>query len=259
MTIYFIKSLQLELTNNTRQILTDSEIEQLLTHFGSTNPLLRDTIFHPLCSKLITANILTRQQKRTLTKRLLTKDYLFKNISLHASDAIFQRIDSLVMLNQLIANDNTVANFLLSDQLEDTATALIKYMSEETDYRGFIFEGGKGMALFYVTLAELLTTSIQHPQLSDSTKYELVKHFFKIYSQRSHHFIYNEEQALANTILTFTNIIPSMEVNIITDIAQWHPETLFTSAEHVASFYNKKRLEQALMAHNQHLSIRLNT
>lgn len=248
MGIDFIKSLQLELTNNTRQTLTDSELEQLLTHFGSTNPLLRDTIFHPLCTKLIAANILTRQQKRTLAKQLLTKDYLFKSISLPASDAIFQRIDSLVLLNQLIANDNTEANFLLSDQLEETATALIKYMSEETDYRGFIFEDGQGMALFYVSLADVLNTSIQHPQLSTSTKYELVKHFFKIYRQRSHHFIYNEERTLAGTILTFTTAIPSRKANITAEITQWQPAAVFTSAENIASFYNKKRLEQALMA-----------
>lgn len=156
----------------------------------------------------------------------------------------------MIVLNQLIANDNTVANFLLSDQLQKTARVLINYMAAENDYRGFVFEGSKGRALFYENLSDLLNTIIKHPRLATVTKFELVQHFFTMYRQRNQHFIYNEERALANTIVTLQTVIPSLAANITSELTKWQPETVFSSTENLASFYNKKRLEQALKAHN---------
>ncbi|MDR6245744.1 DUF2785 domain-containing protein [Paenibacillus hunanensis] len=128
----------------------DSMLALMFAEIGSTDAELRDSIIYSLFSEMIVYQPLTIQQLHEIREKALSHEGMFYKIGERNTDSVFTRSFSVLLLPLLLERNNR-EYFLVEDQIQEIKQAILRYLSEEKDFRGYIAEKGWGHALAHIS------------------------------------------------------------------------------------------------------------
>lgn len=117
--------------------------EKMLVNIGVTDSELRDNLIYTTFSRLIVGGYLTEQNLRNIFTTILDDQHIFYKIGEKDSDSVFTRSFS-VLLIPLLLMCNKKQNFLGESELLLIKDEILRYLSIEKDFRGYV--PGKGWA-----------------------------------------------------------------------------------------------------------------
>jgi hypothetical protein len=119
---------------------------EMLPHMGTTDSELRDDlIYMTLAQWVAVQQVLDGDQLQMVWPILLDKDHLFYKIGEKESDSVFMRSFSMLNL-ALFVEVHNLKPYLHKDEVLKIKTAVLRYLAEEQDLRGYILQDDKGWA-----------------------------------------------------------------------------------------------------------------
>ncbi|TCI23442.1 DUF2785 domain-containing protein [Exiguobacterium sp. SL-9] len=147
-------------------------IRSMLHHIGSTDPELRDQLIYTLFYRFIIEDEqLTNEQLTDLFNTTL-KYHLFHGIGEAASDTVFTRSFSTLLI-ALIVHQDRQQGFLSEPDLEMLKAKLLAYLDCEIDTRGYVPTKGWAHAIAHV--ADTFDELVLHPSLDETEFGEILE------------------------------------------------------------------------------------
>ncbi|MFK3985897.1 DUF2785 domain-containing protein [Exiguobacterium mexicanum] len=147
-------------------------IQSMLHHIGSTDAELRDQLIYTLFYRFIIEDEqLTNEQLTDLFNTTL-KYHLFHGIGETASDTIFTRAFSTLLIALILYRDRQ-RGFLLEADLEMLKAKLLAYLDCEIDTRGYVPTKGWAHAIAHV--ADAFDELVLHPHLDETEFGEILE------------------------------------------------------------------------------------
>ena len=111
--------------------------QEILPLLGSTDGPLRERKVLGVLFVWIKRRVLSDEQIRALLKILLDEKHLFVGIGESGTDTVYMRAFAVFLLTAFVQTHQVQA-YLPANELEDVRSALIRYLDEEKDLRGYI-------------------------------------------------------------------------------------------------------------------------
>lgn len=177
-TIYQERDLKLMLTDikdgtvRLQELDEERVIQSMLHHIGSTDAELRDQLIYTLFYRFII-------EDEQLTNELLTdlfnstlKYHLFHGIGETASDTVFTRAFSTLLIALILYQDRQ-QGFLSEPDLDMLKAKLLAYLDCEIDTRGYVPTKGWAHAIAHV--ADAFDELVLHPSLDETEFGEILE------------------------------------------------------------------------------------
>lgn len=146
--------------------------ENMLMQIGNTDSYLRDELIYQSFGKLIYSNQLGTNELETLLVRLTQDDYLFYEIGEQATDSVFTRSFSVLVIAAIIEYD--VVKLQVDNRIiKHTVEKVTEYMITEKDTRGFV--EGKGWAHAIAHGADALDALAKHPEMQKADTVKILQ------------------------------------------------------------------------------------
>ncbi|MEG0449027.1 MAG: DUF2785 domain-containing protein [Lysinibacillus sp.] len=168
----------------------NSFLNQMLHHIGSADAELRDQLIYRTFVKLISDDLLAKEQMQFLFDEATNDKYLYNALGERNTDTVFTRSFSALLIANLLAKD-IEAPSLDSAKLDNFFKKCGRYLLLEEDTRGFVDQ--KGWAHSFAHGADLAATSIRHPAF-DVSKASAILHALKMSFWKGTVFVDDEEE-----------------------------------------------------------------
>lgn len=146
--------------------------ENMLMQIGNADSYLRDELIYQSFGKLIYSNQLSANELETLLVRLTQDDYLFYEIGEQATDSVFTRSFSVLVIAAIIEYD--VVKLQVDNRIiKHTVEKVTEYMITEKDTRGFV--EGKGWAHAIAHGADALDALAKHPEMQKADTVKILQ------------------------------------------------------------------------------------
>lgn len=175
----------IQLQKNDLNALTST----MLAHIGITDEYTREMLIYQCFRYFIEERVLVSDQLEDLLSACLEQNYLYLDISIPQTDAIFTRSSVLALITLIIKYD-TAHSCLQSNQVIKTLEIVLQYFVLETDYRVYIPYKGYPQTLLKGT--DTLYALIGNPNIP-SSYYEEIIHCL-INKVFNHHIVYYNEE-----------------------------------------------------------------
>lgn len=171
-------------------------IQSMLHHIGSTDPELRDQLIYTLFYRFIIEDEqLTNEQLIYLFNTTL-KYHLFHGIGETASDTVFTRAFSTLLIALIVYQDRQ-QRFLSETDIDMLMAKLLAYLDCEIDTRGYVPE--KGWAHSIAHVADAFDELALHPSLGETEFGEMLEALWsKVLIPNI--YIHDEDERLLNPI-----------------------------------------------------------
>ncbi|ERG66248.1 DUF2785 domain-containing protein [Exiguobacterium chiriqhucha] len=171
-------------------------IQSMLHHIGSTDPELRDQLIYTLFYRfIIEDDHLTNEQLTDMLHTTL-KYHLFHGIGETASDTVFTRAFSTLLIALIVYQDRQ-QRFLSETDIDMLMAKLLAYLDCEIDTRGYVPE--KGWAHSIAHVADALDELALHPYLDETEFGEMLEALWsKVLIPNI--YIHDEDERLLNPI-----------------------------------------------------------
>ncbi|WP_214833874.1 DUF2785 domain-containing protein [Exiguobacterium sp. E4787] len=171
-------------------------IQSMLHHIGSTDPELRDQLIYTLFYRfIIEDDHLTDEQLTDLFNTTL-KYHLFHGIGETASDTVFTRAFSTLLIALIVYQDRQ-REFLSEADLDMLKAKLLAYLDCEIDTRGYV--PGKGWAHSIAHVADAFDELVLHPHLDETEFGEMLEALWDKVMIPSL-YVHDEDERLLNPI-----------------------------------------------------------
>lgn len=178
---------------NTHENLTDI----LFSYLGSTDPELRDDIAYTVYANWLKRGMYSSETIKSHVDRLLAN--LDKGIGETASDTIFLRTFSILLLAEMVHNDNKKSS-LEKNQIKTILAKSLWYLDAEKDPRGHIPVKGWAHALAHT--ADLMLVLARNRNIGEADLWKMLAAISnKITHSTNHVYIHGEDERLANTVI----------------------------------------------------------
>ncbi|TCI31614.1 DUF2785 domain-containing protein [Exiguobacterium sp. SL-10] len=147
-------------------------IQSMLHHIGSTDPELRDQLIYTLFYRFIIEDEQLTNEQLTEMFQTTLKYHLFYGIGEAASDNVFTRAFSTLLI-ALIVHQDRQQGFLSESDLEMLKAKLLAYLDCELDTRGYV--PGKGWAHAIAHVADTFDELALHPYLDETEFSEILE------------------------------------------------------------------------------------
>lgn len=111
--------------------------QEILPLLGSTDGPLRERKVLGVLFVWVKRRVLADDQLRAMLKTLLDDQHLFLGIGESKADTVYMRAFAVFLLTAFVQAHQEKA-YLPANELEDVRTAVIRYLREERDLRGYI-------------------------------------------------------------------------------------------------------------------------
>ena len=151
-----LKQLLIEIKDNDYAAPDDMDgiIDDMLAHIGNPDGELRDKLiystFYQWCEEKA---VVSTTQMRHILDTCISDTHLFHGIGESGTDSVFTRAFSSLLINIAFCV-HYEQPFLSVKDIQDVKAAVLRYISEEKDYRGYI--DGKGWAHAVAHIADAL-------------------------------------------------------------------------------------------------------
>lgn len=162
--------LELKEALETVDTITPERVQELmpvlLENIGSTDSELRDDLIYGLfCKLIVEEKCVDEGALKTLFHTLLSEDYMFYNIGNTHDDSVFKRSFSVLTLTLVVSRLIDMEGLSLDD-MRDLMAQTKRYLSLESDSRGYVSE--KGWAHSIAHCADLIEQISCFDQLTES-------------------------------------------------------------------------------------------
>lgn len=175
---------------------SDWLLQEMLAHIGSVDAELRDHLIYRTFIELLSDNLLTPQQLHYLFETAISEDFLYLHIGETATDSVFTRSFSALLVAGLLAKDAELL-VLNDDDLHIFFKKIGRYLLLEQDMRGYVQD--KGWAHSIAHGADLAATTIKHPKF-DLQYAPSILHALKLVTWKDNVYINDEEERLINIV-----------------------------------------------------------
>lgn len=186
----------------------DDTLEAMLAHIGDTDPALRDKLIYRGFCRLILSGKLTPQQLHLIVKTGLDDNHLFYKIGENGTDSVFTRSFSVLLFSLLLYRHQEDA-FLTEGEIGDIYTAMIRYLSEERDYRGYV--PGRGWAHAVAHTADAVDELVKIPSLPREKVMRLLAVVSDVMANSDAVFAHNEDGRMAEAVKTAFMNLPAWD------------------------------------------------
>jgi hypothetical protein len=168
--------------------------QKLLVNLGSSDEELRDDLSYMILARgILEPGKLESEQLKQLLISVLSDEHLFYHIGEVNNDSILMRSFSNLIIAAILYTDASRPG-LSRESIGRVKDALVRYVREEKDWRGYI--EGKGWAHSMAHLAEALDTYAQHPHATSDDRKDVLKLLSQL-SKTSVPLFYEEDVRLA--------------------------------------------------------------
>ncbi|KRK38953.1 DUF2785 domain-containing protein [Loigolactobacillus bifermentans] len=225
-----------------------TQIDFLLTHLKSLNPLVRDKGVYFLFNDLIQTQAFTTAQLRQIKDRLITPETLFDHILEPQNNVVFQRSFSVLLLSVILYTDRMRDHFLTKSELKEINITLATYTALESDGRGYVDQYGWAHAFTHIgnAFSELAQSKV----LVRGDKIFLLVVLLERYKRLNTSLIFGEPERLAWAMINLVNQDPLYRDYLLLMLKNWqHDLAMLRPKKHYdfwVRWYNRSRLLQAL-------------
>lgn len=171
--------------------------ETLFSYLGSTDPELRDDIAYIVYANWLKREMYSSETIRSHVDKLLSN--LDKGIGEIASDTVFLRTFSMLLLAEIVHNDNK-KTLLARQQPKSILEKGLSYLGTEKDPRGYIPVKGWAHALAHT--ADLMLVLARNRNIGAAELWSmLVAISSKIVHSTDHVYIHGEDERLASAVI----------------------------------------------------------
>lgn len=224
------------------------QIDFLLTHLKSLNPMVRDKGVYFLFNDLIQTRAFTTAQLRRIKDRLSAPESLFDHILEPQNNAVFQRSFSMLLLSVILYTDRLSEHFLTKSELKQINITLATYIALESDGRGYIDQYGWAHAFTHIgnAFSELAQSKV----LVRGDKIFLLVVLLERYKRLNTSLIFGEPERLAWAITNLVSQDKLYHDYLLLMLKNWqHDLAMLRPKKHYdfwVRWYNRSRLLQAL-------------
>jgi hypothetical protein len=177
----------------------DHIVDACLTHLGSTDPELRDGLIYPLLARWSTRGVLGDDQKKHLLRRLLDDDHLRFELGEVRDDSVFMRSFSALSIPAIVYAHRQEP-FLSHEEILEIHAAVLAYLREERDQRGYV--PGKGWAHAIAHAADTVDEIALCQEISLEQLREMLEVLFEVITTDEDVYAYDEDERLTTAVVT---------------------------------------------------------
>ncbi|RHB50551.1 DUF2785 domain-containing protein [Exiguobacterium sp. AM39-5BH] len=171
-------------------------LQSMLHHIGSTDAELRDQLIYTLFYRFIIEDEQLTDEQLTDMFQTTLKYHLFHGIGETASDTVFTRAFSTLLVALIVYQDRQ-RGFLSEADLDMLKAKLLAYLDCEIDTRGYV--PGKGWAHSIAHVADAFDELALHPHLDETEFGEMLEALWDKVMIPSI-YVHDEDERLLNPI-----------------------------------------------------------
>ena len=171
-------------------------IEAMMEHIWSTDPELRDKLIYSSFFRLI--NNLNHDKLIELLELSLSDSFLFKGIGENGTDTVFTRTFTSLLIALILYRDNQ-DDFLPQSTILKVKDALLNYLNEENDLRGYVPE--KGWAHSIAHVADALDELVVNKKCPSEFFQEILEALCRKMFYSINVYIHNEDERLITPLM----------------------------------------------------------
>jgi len=183
--------------------ISDEDIQLAITQLANPLPKYRDTGAFLFLSDIIQNELISEDQLRLLTQRLVSDEQLFSHILEPENDGIYGRSFSILVLSLLLFTQRTKIHFMSADQMDFVINQVALYVALERDTRGFI--GTNGWAHAFTHIGNVLAELFMMPQLMRADKLFLLASMLAGYRELKQPLMMGETERLVEVVIYAAN------------------------------------------------------
>ena len=192
-----------EIAADNYQAPTRPEIYPLIlamgTYIGSIDPELRDELIFTTMTTWIGRDVFEPNDLNEILKVVLNEQHLFWGLGEEGTDTVFTRTFSMLVVS-VVLNAHLRHPFLADNELQVIKKKILRYLSKERDFRGFV--PGKGWAHAAAHTADTLSELLQCPSLEKSDLQELFAAIKGLVQNSETVYTWEEDERLVTALLS---------------------------------------------------------
>ena len=184
----------------------------MMQHIGSTDAELRDGLIAPAFYYWVLDRVLFEpEQMRHLLRLTLDDQHLFYKIGESGTNSVFSRTFSLLMLPLLLIVHREKAAYLSKEEVLDVKTAVLRYLAEEQDLRGYV--PGPGWAHAIAHAADALDDIVQCQEVEAADLREVLEAVRAAMCRHERPYSHEEDERMVTAVLAAyqRSLIPDSE------------------------------------------------
>ena len=172
-------------------VISKELLDQMLHHIGSLDPILRDDLIFSRLAEWIMSGELPVTSAKRIVSFVLSPDGLFYKMKTSDDTAVFTRSFSALLLAVVLETD--AAHPQLEEQTyEQISNQLLEYLSNETDFRGFVPDYGWAHSIAHI--ADVYNAWFKHPRCQIRNEQAAIARFIEILMTPDYVFIDEEQE-----------------------------------------------------------------
>jgi hypothetical protein len=173
-------------------------VRSMLHHAGGGDGALREEIYTTVATWILEHDCLAPELLRSLLPRVLDEDHIFFRIGEAGGDGVFTRSFSMLWLPLLLSR-HRARPYLGPAQVAQVKAALLRYLREEQDRRGWV--GGKGWAHAVAHAADVLDDLARCREMGEADLRDILGAVRDVVCVSDSVYGYGEEERLATAVL----------------------------------------------------------
>ena len=198
-----LKQLLRKIRDNDYQLLNGIDLDNLLADMlrfiGHIDSELRDDLIYSTFYNWTTNETISLSQMRRLLNTCLDEQHLFFNIGEKDTDSVFTRTFS-VLIVPLAFNMHEKNPFLTGEEILNIKKAVLRYVKEEKDSRGFV--EGKGWAHAVAHSADAIESLVRVGNLFKKDLLDILDVIDKVISNNDYMYCYGEDERMVNAFIS---------------------------------------------------------
>ncbi|KRM22302.1 DUF2785 domain-containing protein [Latilactobacillus graminis] len=236
-------------TAGKKATISDAELDDLLVHIASPDPLVRDKGVFYLFNRLLRQTVLTPAQLIWVKDRLLQDDYLFAHILEPENDAVFLRSFSVMFLAGILYANRTFYHVFSEAELLAIERRIMTYAIVELDLRGYV--DGKGWAHAMTHIINVWSELNEAEEIQRADKILMLAVVLQAYRFSDNALAYGEDSHLTNVLISLMNKHQLYVDYCLVILQEWQRALLTMSPQDTIAFwnrwYNRNRFLQSLL------------
>lgn len=147
-------------------------LDYMLTNIGCTNGYIRDELIYEAFCTMLDHNHISKEQIKRIAFTLIESPYLFYRMQEESDSAVIKRSFSVLFLAAILEWEQD-KNLFSVDEYHKIVEAILKYFSEEKDYRGYVPKYGWLHAVAHGS--DALTEIVKNGRTSEDTAKQILQ------------------------------------------------------------------------------------
>jgi esterase/lipase len=176
----------------------------MMRHIGSTDAELRDGLIAPAFYYWVLDRVLFEpEQMRHLLNLALDDQHLFYRVGESETESVFTRTFSMLMLPLLLIVHREKEPYLSQEEVLGVKTAVLRYLQEEQDLRGYV--AGPGWAHAIAHAADALDDIVLAKELEANDLREVLKGMQEAMCRPERPYTHEEDERMVTAVLAAYN------------------------------------------------------